>query len=124
MGHSPWGHNESETTEQATYVFTYGKESIMELEIKYGPQPSQEENGRRQSSCLRRLYKQLRKEEKQKAGEKGKDNWMQSQRIARSGKKAFLKEQYTEIEEDNRMGTRDLKKIRDIKGHFMQGRAW
>ena len=30
-------------------------------------------NARRQSACLRRLYKQLRKEEKEKAGEKGKD---------------------------------------------------
>ena len=43
---------------------------------------------------------------------------MQSQRIARSGKKAFLKEQYPEIEEDNRIGTRDLKKIRDTTGTF------
>ena len=40
------------------------------------------------------------------------------QRIARRDKKAFLSEQYKEIEENNRMGkTRDLlKKIRDIKG--------
>ena len=44
------------------------------------------------------------------------------QRIARRDKKAFLSEQYKEIEENNRMGkTRDLfKKIRDIKGIFMQ----
>ena len=37
-------------------------------------------NARRQSCCLRRLYKQLGKEEKWKAMEKGKDisNWMQS----------------------------------------------
>ena len=35
-------------------------------------------------------------------------------------KKAFLSEQYKEIEENNRMGkTRDIfKKIRDIKGTF------
>ena len=41
------------------------------------------------------------------------------QRIARD-KKAFLSDQYKEIEENNRMGkTRDLfKKIRDIKGTF------
>ena len=40
------------------------------------------------------------------------------QRIARRDKKAFLSEQYKEIEENNRMGeTRDLfKKIRDTKG--------
>ena len=40
------------------------------------------------------------------------------QRIARRDKKAFLSDQCTEIEENNRMGkTRDLfKKIRDTKG--------
>ena len=42
------------------------------------------------------------------------------QRIARRDKKAFLSDQYKEIEETNRMGkTRDLfKKIRDTKGKF------
>ena len=40
------------------------------------------------------------------------------QRIARRDKKAFLSNQYKEIEENNRMGkTRELfKKIRDTKG--------
>ena len=42
------------------------------------------------------------------------------QKIARGDKKAFLSDQYKEIEENNRMGkTRDLfKKIRDNKGTF------
>ena len=42
------------------------------------------------------------------------------QRIARRDKKAFLSDQWKEIEENNRMDkTRDLfKKIRDIKGTF------
>ena len=42
------------------------------------------------------------------------------QRIARRDWKAFLSDQFKEIEENNRMGkTRDLfKKIRDIKGTF------
>ena len=42
------------------------------------------------------------------------------QRRARTDKKAFLREQCKEIEENNRMGkTRDLlKKIRDTKGTF------
>ena len=42
------------------------------------------------------------------------------QRIARRDKKAFLSDQYKEIEENNRMGkTRELfKKIRDTKGIF------
>ena len=44
------------------------------------------------------------------------------QRIARSDKKAFLTDQCKVIEVNNRMGkTRDhFKKIRDIKGTFMQ----
>ena len=42
------------------------------------------------------------------------------QRIARRDKKAFLSDQYKEIEENNRMGkSRDLvEKIRDTKGTF------
>ena len=42
------------------------------------------------------------------------------QRIARRHKKAFLRDQCKEIEENNRMGkTRDLfKKIKDTKGTF------
>ena len=42
------------------------------------------------------------------------------QRIARRDKKAFLSDQYKEIEDNNRMGkTKDLfKKIRDTKGIF------
>ena len=45
------------------------------------------------------------------------------QRIARRDKKAFLSNQYKEIEENNRMGkTRDLfKKIRDTKGTCKDG---
>ena len=44
----------------------------------------------------------------------------ETQRIARRDKKAFLSDQYKEIEENNRMGkTRDLfKKTRDTKGTF------
>ena len=44
------------------------------------------------------------------------------QRIARRDKKAFLKDQCKEIEENNRMGmTRDVfKKIRDTKGTFQR----
>ena len=41
------------------------------------------------------------------------------QRIARRDKKAFLSDQWKEIEENSRMGkTRNLKKIRDMKGTF------
>ena len=55
-------------------------------------------------------------------GEKERYNHLNAefQRIAKRDKKAFLGDQCTEIEENNRMGkTRDLfKKIRDTKGTF------
>ena len=55
-------------------------------------------------------------------GERERDTQMKTefQRRARRYKKAFLNEQCTEIEENNRMGkTRNLfKKIGDIKGIF------
>ena len=64
----------------------------------------------------------MRKEKKLKEKEKRKDIHMNAefQRIARRDKKAFLRDQCKEIEENNRMGkTRDLfKKIRDTKGTF------
>ena len=62
-----------------------------------------------------------RREAKSKA-EKERHNHLNAefQRIARRDKKAFLRDQCKEIEENNRMGkTRDLvKKIRDTKGIF------
>ena len=49
-----------------------------------------------------------------------------SKRIARRDKKAFLTNQYKEIEENNRTGkTRDLfKKIKDTKGTFQAKMGW
>ena len=65
----------------------------------------------------------LTKEEKQKAKEKGKDIQVnvEFQRIARGDKKAFLSEQWKEIQENNRMRkTRDrFKKTGDTKGTFL-----
>ena len=41
------------------------------------------------------------------------------QRIAKRDKKAFVSDQYKEIEENSRIGNRDLfKKIRNTKGKF------
>ena len=55
-------------------------------------------------------------------GEKERYKYMNAEfhRIARRDKKAFRRDQFKEIEENNRMGkTRDLfKKIRDTKGTF------
>ena len=44
------------------------------------------------------------------------------QRITRRDKKAFLRDQWKEMEENNRMGkTRELfKKMRDTREHFKQ----
>ena len=62
-----------------------------------------------------------RREDKGK-GEKERYTYLNAefQRIARRDKKAFLRDQCKEIEENTRMGkTRDLfKKIRDTKGTF------
>ena len=75
-----------------------------------------------QSGCPRRLYTELRKEEKQARSNAARERYTQLnaefQRIARGDKKAFLSDQCKEIEENNRIGkTRDLfKKIRDTKG--------
>ena len=62
-----------------------------------------------------------RKEAKSKgAKERYKHLIAEFQRLARRDKKAFLSDQWKEIEGNNRMGkTRDLfKKIRDTKGTF------
>ena len=73
---------------------------------------------------------QLWKKEKPKAKEKREDIhiWMEFQRIARRDKKAFLSDQYKEIEENNRMGkTRDLfKKLTEIscKDGHNKGQKW
>ena len=64
----------------------------------------------------------MKRREVKSKGEKEKYKHLNAefQRIARRDKKAFLSDQYKEIEENNRMEkTRDLfKKIRDIKGTF------
>ena len=61
-----------------------------------------------------------KRSEKQRKKERYKHLNAEFQRIARRDKKAFLRDQCKEIEENNRMGkTRDLfKKIRDTKGTF------
>ena len=64
----------------------------------------------------------VKRREVKSKGEKGRYKYVNAefQRIARRDKKAFLRYQCTDIEENNRMGkTRDLfKKIRDTKGKF------
>ena len=58
-------------------------------------------------------------EKKRREKERYKHLNAEFQRIARRDKKPFLSDQCKEIEENNRMGTRDLfKKIRETKGTF------
>ena len=66
------------------------------------------------------ISKSLQRSERQRRKERYIHLNAKFQRIARRDKKAFLNDQYKEIEENNRMGkTRDLfKKTGDIKGTF------
>ena len=65
----------------------------------------------------------VKRREAKSKGEKERYRYLNAefQRIARRDKKAFLRDQCKEIEENNRMGkTRDLfKKIRDIQGNIL-----
>ena len=76
------------------------------------------------NGCLRRPYKQLRKE-----GKREKERYThlnaEFQRIARSDKKAFLSDQCKEIDENNRMGKTEISSIKlEIpREHFMQRSA-
>ena len=68
---------------------------------------------------------QIAKKKREAKGRGEKESYTQLnaefQRIVMRHKKAFLSDQYKEIEENNRMGkTRDLvKKLRDTREHFM-----
>ena len=81
-----------------------------------------ERNARRQSGCLRRLYKSWGNKRSGRQGIKGK-MYPTECRVSENSKereKSFLNEQCKEREEKNRMGkTRDLfKNIGNIKGTF------
>ena len=63
----------------------------------------------------------MKRREAKSKGEKERDKHLNAefQRITRRDNKAFLSDQCKEIEENNKMGNRDLfKKIRDTKGTF------
>ena len=81
-------------------------------------------NAKKQNGCLGRTYKiAVKRREAKSKGEKKRYKHLNAEfrRIARTDKKAFLRDQCKETEENNRMGkTRDLfKKIRDTN-IFMQ----
>ena len=83
-----------------------------------------EKKCRKQNSCLKRIYKAEDRRETIGKGERKRYTQLNAefQRIARPDKKAFLSDQFKEIEENNGMGkTRDLfKKLEILREHFMQ----
>ena len=81
-------------------------------------------NVRRQSGCLRRLYKELRREWKDNTERYTQLN-AEFQRIARREKKAFLSEQCKEIEENNEWVRLEISspKLVTSRENFMQGWA-
>ena len=77
---------------------------------------------RKESGCLRRIYKAEERREMKGKGERKRYTQLNEefQRIARRDKKSSLSEQHKEIEDKNRLGkTRNLfKTTEDIKGTF------
>ena len=101
----------------------YGQR-FMTLYRRQGSRPSpRKRNAKKQNGCRRRPYKwAVKRREAKSKGEKERYIHLkvEFQRIASRDKKAFLRDQYKEIEENNRMeNTRDhFKKMRGIKRTF------
>ena len=97
---------------------------FMTLYRRQGARPSPGKRNAKKAEWLSEEALQIavKTREAKTRGEKGRYTHLSAefQRIARKDKKAFLSDQYKEIEENNRMGkTRDLfKKIRDTEGIF------
>ena len=90
---------------------------------RQGSRPSPwKRNAKKQNGYLGRAYNSCERREAKSKGDKERYKHLNAefQRIARRDKKAFLRDQCKETEENNRMEkTRDLfKKIRDTKGTF------
>ena len=101
-------------------LWTEVPDIVQEAGIKTTPKKKKCKKAKRQSEEALQIAEK-RRETKSK-GEKEEYSHLNAefQRLARRDKKAFLSDQCTEIEENNRMGkTRDLlKKFRDTKGTF------
>ena len=100
----------------------YGQR-FMTLYRRQGSRPSQEKEMQKAKWLSEEaLQIAVKRREVKGKGEKERYTHLNTefQRIERRDKKAFLRDQCKEIEENNRMGnTRDLfKKIRDTKGTF------
>ena len=94
-------------------------DTVQETGIKTIPR---KKKCKKQNGCEETIQIAVKRREVKSKGEKERYTRLNAefQRIARRDKKAFLRYQCKEIEENNRMGmTRDLfKKIRDTKGTF------
>ena len=104
----------------------YGQR-FMTLYRRQGARPSpKKRNAKQQNGCLNTcemaIQIPVKRREVKSKGEKERYKHLNAefQRIARRDKKAFLSDQYKELEEVNRMGkNRDFfKRIRDTKGTF------
>ena len=96
------------------------RNTVQEAVIKTIPKKKKCKKGKRLSEEALQIAMKRREVKGKEEKERYKHLNAEFQRIARRNKKAFLRDQCKEIEENNRMGkTRDLfKKIRDNKGTF------
>ena len=101
-------------------LWTEAHDTVQETGIKTSPMEKKCKKAKWLSEEALQIA--VRRREAKSKGEKERYSHLNAefQRIARRVKKAFLRDQCKEIEENNRMGkTRDLfKKIRDIKGTY------
>ena len=101
-------------------LWTEAHDIVQETGIKTIPKKKKCKKAKWQSGEVLQIA--VKRREAKSKGEKERYKHLNAefQRIAGRDKKAFLSDQYKEIEENNRMGkTRDLfKKIRDTKGTF------
>ena len=100
-------------------LWTEVSDIVQEAEIKTIPE---KKKPKRAKWLSEEALQTAEKREVKSKGEKERYSHLNAefQRIARRDKKAFLSDQYKEMDENNKMGkTRDLfKKIRDTKGTF------
>ena len=102
------------------YLWTEVRDIVQETGIKTIPIEKKCKEGKWLSGEALQIAVERREAKSKGEKERYKHLNAEFQRIARRDKKAFLSDQYKEIEENKRMGkTRDLfKKIRDTKGIF------
>ena len=101
-------------------LWTEVRDTVQETGIKIMPMEKQCKKAKSLSGEALQIAVKRREVKSKGEKERYKHVNAEFQRIARREKRAFLSDQYKEIEENNRMGkTRDLfKKIKDTKGTF------